>query len=110
MIRASLLSLIESNTGQTLSLVTSSSGIYNSGSLVPGNYSVRAQAAGVKTVEQGVVVRVGVVSGVRWPAHLQFPLQASGGRNFPHRFHRRRHGRQSNPRHETRLVHGRNLF
>jgi hypothetical protein len=52
------------DTGQTLNLVTSSSGIYNSGSLVPGNYSVRAQAQGFKTVEQHVVVRVGVVSGV----------------------------------------------
>lgn len=56
--------ITNTDTGQTLNLVTSSSGIYNSGSLVPGNYSVRAQAPGFKTVEQTVVVRVGVVSGV----------------------------------------------
>jgi hypothetical protein len=61
---AAKVTITNTDTGQTLNLVTSSSGIYNSGSLVPGNYSVRAQAQGFKTVEQRVVVRVGVVSGV----------------------------------------------
>jgi hypothetical protein len=63
-VAAAKVTITNTDTGQTLNLVTSSSGIYNSGSLVPGNYSVRAQAQGFKTVEQRVVVRVGVVSGV----------------------------------------------
>src|SRR5580658_11000080 len=52
------------DTGQTLHVTTSSAGTYNSGALVPGDYSVRAEAAGFKTTEEGVVVKVGVVSGV----------------------------------------------
>ena len=51
-------------TGQSLTLITSSAGTYNSGALVPADYSVRAEVTGFKTVETGVVVRVGVVSGV----------------------------------------------
>jgi Carboxypeptidase regulatory-like domain len=54
------------DTGQSNTVTTSSAGAYNSGTLVPGNYSVRAEAAGFKTVEQGVVVKVGVVSGVNF--------------------------------------------
>ena len=52
------------DTGQTLHVTTSSAGTYNSGALVPGDYSVRAEAAGFKTTEEGVVVKVGVVSGI----------------------------------------------
>jgi hypothetical protein len=63
-VAAAKVTITNTDTGQTLNLATSSSGVYNSGSLVPGNYSVRAQAQGFKTVEQRVVVRVGVVSGV----------------------------------------------
>ncbi len=63
-VAAAKVTITNTETGQTLNLATSSSGVYNSGSLVPGNYSVRAQAQGFKTVEQRVVVRVGVVSGV----------------------------------------------
>src|SRR5580700_3116613 len=58
------------DTGNTVSTVTSSAGTYNSGTLVPGNYSVRADAAGFKTVEEGVIVRVGVVSGVNFTLQL----------------------------------------
>ena len=58
------------DTGNTVSTVTSSAGTYNSGTLVPGNYSVRADAAGFKSVEQGVIVRVGVVSGVNFTLQL----------------------------------------
>src|SRR6202050_2239356 len=54
------------DTGQSNTVTTSSAGAYNSGTLVPGNYSVRAEAAGFKTVEQGVIVKVGVVSGVNF--------------------------------------------
>jgi hypothetical protein len=52
------------DTGQALHVTTSSAGAYNSGALVPGEYSVRAEAAGFKTTEEGVVVKVGVVSGI----------------------------------------------
>lgn len=54
------------NTGQALKVTTSSAGAYNSGALVPGNYSVRAEATGFKTVEEGVIVKVGVVSGINF--------------------------------------------
>jgi hypothetical protein len=43
-VTAAKVTITNTDTGQTLNLVTNSSGIYNSGSLVPGNYSVRAQA------------------------------------------------------------------
>jgi hypothetical protein len=56
--------ITNTDTGQVLHVTTSSAGAYNSGALVPGNYSVRAEAAGFKTVEEGVVVKVGVVSGI----------------------------------------------
>src|SRR3984957_4740949 len=58
------------DTGNAVSTTTSSAGTYNSGTLVPGNYSVRADAAGFKSVEQGVIVRVGVVSGVNFTLQL----------------------------------------
>ncbi|HXW17664.1 MAG TPA: carboxypeptidase-like regulatory domain-containing protein, partial [Candidatus Acidoferrales bacterium] len=51
------------DTGQSLSVTTTSTGVYNSGALVPGNYSVRVELTGFKTIEQDVVVRVGVISG-----------------------------------------------
>src|ERR1700684_1875532 len=54
------------DTGQSIAVTALSAAPYNSGPLVPGNYSVRAEAAGVKTVEQGVIVKVGVVSGVNF--------------------------------------------
>jgi hypothetical protein len=45
---------------QTLNLTTSSVGTYNSGGLVPGNYTVRVEAKGFKTEIVSVVVQVGV--------------------------------------------------
>ena len=54
------------DTSQSIVVTSSSAGAYNSGTLVPGNYSVRAEALGFKTVEQGVIVKVGVVSGVNF--------------------------------------------
>src|ERR1700684_174083 len=54
------------DTGQSIAVTALSAAPYNSGPLVPGNYSVRAEAAGVKTVEQGVIVKVGVVSGINF--------------------------------------------
>ena len=58
------ITITNKDTGQVLHVTTSSAGTYNSGALVPGEYSVRAEAAGFKTTEEGVVVKVGVVSGV----------------------------------------------
>jgi hypothetical protein len=58
------ITITNKDTGQVLHVNTSSAGTYNSGALVPGEYSVRAEAAGFKTTEEGVVVKVGVVSGV----------------------------------------------
>ena len=58
------ITITNTDTGQALHVSTSSAGTYNSGALVPGNYSVRAEAAGFKTVEEAVVVKVGVVSGI----------------------------------------------
>ena len=63
-------SITNRDTGQTLHFTTSSAGAYNSGALVPGNYSVRAEAAGFKTVEEGVIVKVGVVSGINFSLQL----------------------------------------
>src|ERR1700746_3652641 len=60
------------DTGQTFQIATSSSGAYTSGAIVPGNYSVRAEAQGFKTVEQAVVVRVGETAG----ANLTLPVGA----------------------------------
>jgi Carboxypeptidase regulatory-like domain len=48
--------------GQTETSRTTSSGIYTSGALTPGNYSVRVEAAGFKTLESTVAVQVGVTS------------------------------------------------
>ena len=44
--------------------VTTSEGIYSSGPLLPGDYTVRVEAKGFKTAEAGVVARVAVVTGV----------------------------------------------
>ena len=63
-------SITNRDTGQTLHFTTSSAGAYNSGALVPGNYSVRAEAVGFKTVEEGVIVKVGVVSGINFSLQL----------------------------------------
>ncbi len=50
------------DTGLTIKLVSSSSGAYNSGALIPGNYEVRVEAAGFKTVTVPLTVQVGVTS------------------------------------------------
>src|SRR6266700_3877171 len=48
--------------GQTITLTTSSSGTYTSGSLLPGNYVVRVEAKGFQTSELPVTVQVGTAS------------------------------------------------
>ena len=45
-------------TGQTVHATTSGAGTYSSGALVPGTYSVRAEAKGFKTMQMSVDVQV----------------------------------------------------
>jgi Carboxypeptidase regulatory-like domain len=61
---AAQVTITNKDTGQKLIVTSNSSGTYNSGALVPGNYLVRSEIKGFNTVEQSVVVRVGEVSGV----------------------------------------------
>jgi hypothetical protein len=49
-------------TGQTLTVPVNESGIYATGSLKPGEYQVRVEAAGFSTAELKVAVEVGVIS------------------------------------------------
>jgi Carboxypeptidase regulatory-like domain len=58
------------DTAQKLVVTSTSTGTYNSGALVPGNYLVRAEVKGFNTLEQSVVVRVGEVSGVNLVLHV----------------------------------------
>src|SRR5215469_13255555 len=48
--------------GQTSTTQTSSSGTYNSGGLIPGDYQVRVEAKGFKVTEVPVVVQVAVTA------------------------------------------------
>jgi hypothetical protein len=47
-------------TGEITNLATNSSGVYVSGALQPGNYVVRVEAKGFKSVELSMLVQVGV--------------------------------------------------
>ena len=60
------------DTGQSFHVPTSSTGGYTSGPIVPGNYTVRVEAQGFKTVEQTVVVQVGEISS----ANVVLPIGA----------------------------------
>jgi len=46
-------------TGQTISLLTNSSGSFNSGALIPGNYQTQISAKGFSSVEVSTIVLVG---------------------------------------------------
>ncbi|HXJ86506.1 MAG TPA: carboxypeptidase regulatory-like domain-containing protein [Candidatus Binatia bacterium] len=50
-------------TGQTIGLVTSSTGAYATGALLPGTYVVRVEKAGFRSAELAVAVSVGVITG-----------------------------------------------
>ncbi len=54
--------IINKSTGQTYSVMTTSSGAYASGALNPGDYTVRVEAKGFKTTETPVTVQVNVTS------------------------------------------------
>ena len=49
-------------TNQVSTVDSSSSGTYNSGGLIPGDYVVRVEAAGFKTTQLPVVVQVAVTA------------------------------------------------
>jgi len=49
-------------TGQRITVTSSGAGTYTSGALIPGNYLVRVEQAGFRTVELPVVVQVGVTA------------------------------------------------
>jgi Carboxypeptidase regulatory-like domain len=61
------ITITNKDTGERLALTTNAAGAYNSGPVVPGNYTVRGEAKGFKTTEQGVVVQVGQISAVSFP-------------------------------------------
>jgi Carboxypeptidase regulatory-like domain len=50
-------------TGGLVQVVTSSTGLYSSGPLLPGNYTVRVEAKGFKTAQFAVTTRVAELSG-----------------------------------------------
>ena len=50
-------------TGRAINLVSSSAGTYASGTLIPGEYTVRVEAKGFKIVTLHETVQVGVTSG-----------------------------------------------
>jgi len=52
------------DTGQTAESTTTSTGTFASGALIPGNYVVRVEATGFKTVEMPVTVQVNTTSSV----------------------------------------------
>jgi hypothetical protein len=54
------ITIANKDTGHVIRLATTSSGVYASGALLPGNYLVRVGSEGFKTGELSVVVKVGV--------------------------------------------------
>jgi hypothetical protein len=59
--RASVI-ITRSDTGSMVTMNTSGAGFYNSGALIPGEYAVKVEAKGFKTVVLPVTVQVGVTS------------------------------------------------
>src|SRR5882672_8527380 len=55
--------ILNKATGRTIDSTSTSSGVYTSGSLVPGVYMVRVEAAGFQTTELTATVQVGVTTG-----------------------------------------------
>jgi hypothetical protein len=49
-------------TGRVVTVTSSSSGTYTSGALTPGDYTIRVEAQGFKTVEQTAIAEVGVTT------------------------------------------------
>jgi hypothetical protein len=56
------ITITNKGTSQVSIVTSSSSGTYNSGGLIPGDYMIRVEAAGFKTTQQAVVVQVAVTA------------------------------------------------
>ncbi len=54
--------IVSKANGRAITTSTTSSGTYNSGGLIPGDYTVRVEAKGFKTSEAAVVVQVAVTA------------------------------------------------
>jgi Carboxypeptidase regulatory-like domain len=54
------------DTSESRSVLTTSAGAYASGSLAPGNYVIRAEVPGFKSIEKSVVIQVGVTTGANF--------------------------------------------
>jgi carboxypeptidase family protein len=61
-VSAAKVTITNKATSQTATPAVSEAGVYVSGALKPGEYTVRVEAAGFKTAELTVVVEVGVIS------------------------------------------------
>src|ERR1700758_2418543 len=62
-VAAAKVTITNQGVGAIIQVTTSSAGIYSSGPLLPGDYTVRVEAKGFKKSELAVVARVAVVSG-----------------------------------------------
>jgi len=58
-VRGAKVAITNVATGQVINLTTNSSGAYNSGALIPGNYKVRVMVKGFRTTEELLTVLVG---------------------------------------------------
>jgi Carboxypeptidase regulatory-like domain len=56
------ITITDKGTGQSISILTTASGTYTSGSLIPGDYVVQVEAKGFKTLSATVSVQVGVTT------------------------------------------------
>jgi len=63
-------SVVNKDTGTNQNLATSDTGYFSSGALAPGNYRVRVEAPGFKTVETTVTVQVGQIATVNTKLEL----------------------------------------
>src|SRR3984885_11527341 len=57
-----IITITQPSTGLTKALTSNGSGYYSAGSLVPGDYTVRVESAGLATTEEKITVAVGNVA------------------------------------------------
>jgi len=68
------ITITDKGTGQAITTTTTSSGAYASGSLIPGDYVVRVEAKGFKTLDATIPVQVGVTA----PGNFALQLGEAG--------------------------------
>ena len=66
--------LTNTGTSEGKTVTTNASGFYNSGSIIPGNYKIRVEAAGFQSLETTVVAQIGNTTG--YNAKLQVGSQS----------------------------------